>query len=186
MIIKYPDNTNDANIYADDRTSSYYSSKSTRLAAKYSKSDDIFSNLFVKYLATGSKFLDIGCGSGRDLANLNRYGFSVTGADSSEEMISAAISKYPELSGKIILTGLPNLPGLDNIFNGILCSAVLQHIPDSSLYESLRGIREILEDGGIFILSFPVDYPGIDPETNRDNKWKAFLYSPGREIQVFN
>ncbi|MCF6335621.1 MAG: class I SAM-dependent methyltransferase, partial [Spirochaetales bacterium] len=136
MSFKYPDSTNDPNIYADDKTNSYYSSKAADLANKYSKADDLFSKRFVKYLSPGSKILDIGCGSGRDLANLNRSGFSIIGADSSGNMISVAVSKYPELAGKISLSGLPNLPGVENTFKGVLCSAVLQHIPDINLYES--------------------------------------------------
>jgi len=82
MSFKYPDNTNnDSNIYADDRTSNYYSSKSTSLAEKYSKADDLYSNIFLKYLDKGSSILDIGCGSGRDLANLKKSSFSVTGVE---------------------------------------------------------------------------------------------------------
>ncbi len=178
MSYKYPDSTNDHNIYADDRTSSYYSSKADALANKYSQADDLFSKLFVKYLSQGSKILDIGCGTGRDLANLSRYGFTISGADSSADMISAAVSKYPELNGKINLSSLPNLPGIENSFNGILCSAVLQHIPDSNLYESFRRIRELLEDKGIFVVSFPTAYPGIDPETNRDASGRLFYIRP--------
>ena len=115
MSYKYPDSTNDPNIYADDRTSSYYSSKAKVFASKYSQADDLFSKLFVKYLSPASKILDIGCGSGRDLANLNRSGFSISGADSSDNMISVAVGKYPELAGKIVLSGLPDLPGIDNL-----------------------------------------------------------------------
>lgn len=183
MSSKYPDNTNDANIYADDKTRSYYASKSTSLAEKYFRTKDHFSNLFFKYLDSGSSILDIGCGSGRDIAGLNKAGFSVTGADSSSEMISAAVRKYPELSGKIILTGLPDLPGLVNTFNGILCSAVLQHIPDSNLYESFRRIRELLEEEGVFVVSFPVKYPEIDTNTNRDANGRLFYIRPVEKYQ---
>lgn len=183
MSLKYPDSTNDPNIYADDRTSSYYSSKAKVLASKYSQADDLFSKLFVKYLSPGSKILDIGCGSGRDLANLNRSGFSISGADSSGNMIRVAVGKYPELAGKISLSGLPDLPGVENTFNGVLCSALLQHIPDSNLYESFRRIRELLEDEGIFVVSFPVNYPGIDPLTNRDAVGRLFYFRQGEKYR---
>ncbi len=185
MSYKYPDSTNDHNIYADDRTSNYYSSKADALANKYSKADDLFSKLFVKYLSKGSRILDIGCGTGRDLANLNRSGFTIRGADSSEDMISVAVNKYPELNGKISLSGLPNLPGVDNSFNGILCSAVLQHIPDSNLFESFRRIRELLEVKGIFVISFPTAYPGIDTEANRDASGRHFFIRPEEKYRFF-
>ena len=178
MSFKYPDTSTNSNIHVDEKTVGYYASKSATLADKYSKAGDLFSSLFQKYLATGSKIMDIGCGSGRDLANLNKAGFAVNGVDSSTEMIEAAINKYPELAGRISLSGLPDLSVIDTTFNGILCSAVLQHIPDSSLYESFRRIRELLEDEGIFIVSFPVEYPGIDPETNRDANGRLFYIRP--------
>ena len=178
MSTNYPENKTDPNIYVDDRTNSYYSSKSFDLAGKYSKADDLFSKLFVKYLSPTSKILDIGCGSGRDIAGLLKKGFAVRGADSSKAMIDSAVIRYPELADKIVLSGLPDLPGIDTAYNGILCSAVLQHIPDSNLYESFRRIRELLEDEGIFVASFPIKYSGIDPETNRDAADRLFYIRP--------
>ena len=102
MIIKYPENNPDSNIYADNRTSSYYSSKANALANKYSQADDLFSKLFIKYLSPGSKILDIGCGSGRDMVNLKKSGFMVSGADSSGKMIEATVERYHELKDKIL------------------------------------------------------------------------------------
>ena len=107
MSIKYPDSPTDSNIYADEKTAGYYASKAADLANKYSKADDLFSKLLTKHLLPDSKILDIGCGSGRDLTNLLKAGFTAAGADSSGKMINAAVDKYPELTGKIILSGLP-------------------------------------------------------------------------------
>jgi len=73
MSFKYHENNSDSNIYADEKTSNYYYSKSEDLANKYSQADNLFSKLFVKYLSPGSRILDIGCGSGRDLANLMAF-----------------------------------------------------------------------------------------------------------------
>ncbi len=183
MSFKYPDSSNDSKIFADERTVSYYSSKAAHLAEQYSEAGDLFCSLFEKYLNPKSTVLDIGCGSGRDLAALNQSGFSVTGADSSTEMISASVIKYPELGDKIKLSGLPDLSEIDNTFTGILCSAVLQHIPDRNLYESFRRIRELLKDKGIFIVSFPIKYPGIDPETSRDKEGRLFYLRPEKKYR---
>ena len=54
MSFKYPENNPDSNIYADEKTSNYYSSRSANLADKYSKTKDLFSNFFVKYLSLES------------------------------------------------------------------------------------------------------------------------------------
>ena len=43
MSFKYQEGSTDSNIYADDRTSRYYSSKTDELTEKYSKTNDLFS-----------------------------------------------------------------------------------------------------------------------------------------------
>ncbi len=159
---------------AYDSTGRYYSSKASELVDQYSRAGNLFSRLFVKYLSPGSTILDIGCGSGRDIANLYKSGFSVTGADSSAEMLEAAAAKYPEISKRLILSSLPRLSKIKGSFNGVLCSAVPQHLPEEILPESFQHIRNLLTINGIFVVSFPVKYPGIDPETNRDKKRRLF------------
>jgi SAM-dependent methyltransferase len=177
MSLKYPENGTDSIIYADDRTNNYYSYKSAVLAEKYAGAVDLYSSMFKKWIPAGGKILDIGCGSGRDLATLTKSGFRVAGVDTSGDMLDAALNRYPELAGKISLSGLPALPAIEDTFNGVLCSAVLQHIPDSRLYESFRRIRELLKDEGIFLVSFPIQYPGIDSETRREGtRWSTHVY----------
>ena len=163
---------------AYDSTGRYYSSKASELVDQYSRAGNLFSRLFVKYLSPGSTILDIGCGSGRDIANLYKSGFSVTGADSSAEMLEAAAAKYPEISKRLILSSLPRLSKIRGSFNGVLCSAVLQHLPEEILPESFQHIRNLLTINGIFVVSFPVKYPGIDPETNGDKGGRLFYLRP--------
>jgi SAM-dependent methyltransferase len=178
MSPNYPEGSTDSDIFTDDKTTSYYSSQPAVLTEKYAETDDLYSSMFKEWLPKRGKVMDIGCGSGRDLANLLTSGFKATGVDISGEMIDAAIIHYPELAGKISISGLPALPGIEDTFDGVLCSAVLQHIPDSSLYESFRSIRKLLKDEGLFIISFPVNYPGINSKTNRDAEGRLFYIRP--------
>lgn len=164
--------------HSDIRTERYYSDNALILKEKYSGTEDLFSPLFLKHLPTGSRVLDIGCGSGRDLAYLKKSGFAVTGADNSKEMLQAAVEKYPELASVLYRSGLPELPQVNGPYDGMLCSALFQHIPDDLLRDSFRRIRELLSPGGIFLLSFPVRYPGIDPQTNRDTHGRLFYIRP--------
>ncbi len=159
-------------------TKKYYADNASSLADKYSGTEDLFSPLFLKHLPKGSTVLDIGCGSGRDLAYLKKSGFTVTGADNSKEMLQTAEKKYPELSSALHLSSLPELPGITKTFDGILCSAVLQHIPGDLLPVSFCRIRELLKPAGILIISFPVRYPGINPQTNRDPHGRLFYIRP--------
>ena len=117
-------------------------------------------------------------GSGRDLVYLKKSGFAVTGADNAKEMIMAAEKKYPELSSALHLSSLPELPGITRTLNGILSSALFQHIPGDQLPVSFGRIQELLKPAGIFIISFPVKYPGINPQTNRDTHGRLFYIRP--------
>ena len=182
-MINYSPMNSGNNIYTDKGTAGYYSRNSKDLAERYADADVIHNSMLKKWVTMGADILDIGCGSGRDLAELQNSGFSVFGVDASKEMISAAVNRYPELKGKISISRLPTLYGIEENFDGILCSAVLQHIPDSGLYENFRRIKELLKNNGIFIISFPVKYPGVDSKTNRETKGRLFHIRSAEKYQ---
>jgi ubiquinone/menaquinone biosynthesis C-methylase UbiE len=52
---------------------------------------------FIQYLGSGAAVLDLGCGSGRPVAqNLVSHGVRITGVDVSPTMISLCRSRMPE------------------------------------------------------------------------------------------
>jgi len=70
--------------------------------------DKVWHDLFIDSLTTGARVLDLGCGSGRPVAqHMAQRGLRVTGVDSSRAMISLCRNRLPELS-------------LDRRFGGIL------------------------------------------------------------------
>ena len=174
--MKYELKNNDS--FVDFKTSQYYSTRAAALAEKYGAASPDYGSLCKKYKGNNVRFLDIGCGSGRDLAEFKKAGFSVTGAEVSVEMINQASIKYPSISENLVQTGLPGLSGITGIFDVILCSGVIQHIQTQFLYDSFRTVKSRLINKGIFILSFPVDYPGIDQETMRDHDGRLFIIRP--------
>ena len=96
-------------------------------------------------LADG-RVLDAGCGGGRDLALLLDLGFDGFGTDPSAGMREAAARAYPQLAGRIHDFGLP-LPepaALGGLFDGIVCSAVLMHVPAEELSAALASLRRAL------------------------------------------
>jgi SAM-dependent methyltransferase len=59
--------------------------------------DRVWHDRFIGQLAPGGKILDLGCGSGRPVAqHLSERGFQVTGVDSSPTMISLCRSRFPD------------------------------------------------------------------------------------------
>jgi len=94
----------------DSRTAEYYTSHvkdATDLynSAKTSGIDKYFASSFPAW----STVLDIGCGSGRDMAILKSQGFDVYGTDPLPEMSSHAVKTYPELCGNFMLIFFINI-----------------------------------------------------------------------------
>jgi 2-polyprenyl-3-methyl-5-hydroxy-6-metoxy-1,4-benzoquinol methylase len=164
--------------FVDFDTAHYYSTKAAALAEKYATASPGYTRYYRNKPDKQLKLLDIGCGSGRDLAEFQEAGFEITGVDVSKEMLTQAELKYPQVSGKLINSGLPALSGVTGKFDIILCSGVIQHIQTQYLYESFRTISSLLNDEGIFIFSFPIDYPGINPATMRDKNNRLFIIRP--------
>ena len=103
------------------------------------------------------KILDIGCGSGRDMAELIKNCFDAYGVDASPEMVQYAQEKYPELKGRIEKGVLPNLEKpFSGEFNGIFCCAVLMHLPKEELFDPAFAIGKILKENGrpVFNIEF--------------------------------
>ncbi len=113
-------------------------------------------------LASGDRVLDLGCGEGRHalLAYLAKNVESV-GVDLSHADLITTHEKYkifaePGNSHKTFKLSQANalhLPFADNTFDKVICSEVLEHIPDYRAV--LKEIDRVLKPGGIFAASVP-------------------------------
>jgi SAM-dependent methyltransferase len=136
--------------------------------------------------AQGSRVLDIGCGSGRDASRLHAKGYDVFGIEPAGGLRSAAIANHPELTGKVADgmlpdTGLPFGGG----FDGILCNAVLMHVPDSQLFDAALTIRALLKQHGRLLLSLLLSR-GESHVDQRDADGRLFaLYRPEEITLLF-
>ncbi len=104
----------------------------------------------------GERILDIGCGNARDIARIAELGGEVVGVDISAGMVAAA-RKELERMGKndiaLQVGDATNLDFPDASFDKVLCSEVIEHIPDTP--RALREMRRILKPGGSLVLSTP-------------------------------
>ena len=106
---------------------------------------------------SGSRVLDIGAGSGRDLAALCHTGFDAYGVEPVEELVTRAVTYHPELAGRLALGALPALgEPFGGQFDGILCSAVLMHVPEGDLFDTVFTLRQMLRPHGRILLSVPL------------------------------
>lgn len=158
----------------DKKTTDYYNSNVSELQSKYNSVYPEYIKLFKRYFVSGESVLDIGCGSGRDLNILLNLGYNCYGIDNSLKMVTYAINNYPALKYRINQGSVPLSLNLSKKqkWDNILIAAVLQHIPDSELYNVISTIYNQLKKSGIILISIPTIYP---VNNNRDNFERLFF-----------
>ena len=154
----------------DLETIKAYSIHSDYFFRKYSSSKAGISKYFSLAFKDCTSILDIGAGSGNDMNQLAKMGYEVTGVEPSDHLVSKAYAKFPSLRGKIFIDHLPELRSIaeNQKFDGILCAAILMHIPHIQIFDSLNILRNRLKDGGRLLISIPKEYPNADAQTSRD------------------
>ncbi|MCD6281563.1 MAG: class I SAM-dependent methyltransferase [Deltaproteobacteria bacterium] len=118
-------------------------------------------------LNQGARVLDAGCGAGRHLSEAFRYtGVDVVGIDlRREDLITAkntlkVMKKEGESGGGswLIASGdITNLPFTDETFDCVICSEVLEHIPEDT--KAIREIVRVLKTGKSLAVSVPRFFP---------------------------
>ena len=113
---------------------------------------EILRKVIKKYLKNNMNILDIGCGTGRNLALLQSFG-KVKGIEYDESSVIKAQKKFPNI--EIKKGELPNKLNLnkDEIFDLITLFDVLEHIEDDR--KSLEILYEYLSENGKLILTVP-------------------------------
>ena len=168
----------------DAATVNYYSKNAQAVAARYESIVSSLSESFQDAFKTNSKLLDIGCGSGRDLALLVSFGHDCFGLDATPEFVELSQKLHPELKGKIAEASLPNFaPPFGGQFDGILCSAVLMHIPENQLVPATLSIKRCLKKGGRLLYSVPCKRLDVVTE-NRDANGRLFIPDQSDRLQI--
>ena len=141
----------------DRQTIDFYETHAPSVAQRYESVESPVAHLFPLAFANSARVLDIGCGSGRDLAALMSKGYDAYGLEPSTSLREAAVAGHPELSGRITDSALPSLgKPFDGAFDGVLCSAVLMHVPDTELFDAALSIRALLNQHGRLLISLPL------------------------------
>jgi len=167
----------------DFETISYYSRNARSVAERYESVVSSLSKSFGEAFKPQSRLLDIGCGSGRDLALLTSLGYVGFGVDATPEFVTLSQSLHPELKGKVLHAALPNFePPFGGGFDGILCSAVLMHIAESELVPAALTIKRCLKNHGRLLYSVPSKRLDVVTE-NRDANGRLFVPDQSDRLQ---
>jgi len=115
--------------------------------------------LIRRFFKPGGSTVDIGCGSGREVAWLVANGYPALGYDPSNGLLREARARYPEIL--FAAAALPELTGIpEATFDNVLCETVLMHLPPAAVTPSVARLLAILRPGGVLYLSWRVTAGG--------------------------
>lgn len=103
----------------------------------------------------GASWLDAGCGTGTLSRWLAQRGCKVLAVDASVEMVHAA-QAIAASTGSVeyqVVGSIAELAIGDSTLDGILCSSVLEYVPDPRA--CLLEFRRVLKPGGVLLVSVP-------------------------------
>ena len=115
-------------------------------------------------LRSGDRILDLGCGFGRHAYEAARRGAHVIALDAGEDEVNgvagtfAAMVEQGELSPETTKVGVVqgdalHLPFADDTFDRVLCSEVLEHIPND--VGAMTELARVLRPGGTMAITIP-------------------------------
>lgn len=105
---------------------------------------------FLATLKSNAKILELGCGGGRDSAEMLKRGFDVTPTDGSTELAAQAsarlgipvrVMKFAELDAR-------------EAYDAVWANACLLHVPFAALPDVLTRVHVALKPGGLFYASY--------------------------------
>ena len=139
--------------------------------------------------STKYRILDVGCGSGRHTCAAYRLeNVSVIGMDLSFEDVSEAAGRLRlhdrmgEHGGGIWcvhVADIRNLPFKDAFFDLVICSEVLEHIPDHQ--KAVREVLRVLKLQGDLVVSVPRYFP----ERICWSISAAYRRTPGGHVRIY-
>lgn len=171
----------------DQLTLDAYEESASEWAGRYESAEmaDLHT-ILIQHLPPAALVLEVGCGSGRDAAFLLGQGFEITAVDGSNMMLEEASRRHPELASRLQLAAVPfdpENPLLKRKFSAVLMIALVMHLTDAELREAISQFREILNPGGLVILSASIGRKEV--ADRRDAKGRLFIERLPSDIEGF-
>ncbi len=98
------------------------------------------------------RILDAGMGPGRLTWELDRAGWTVSGVDSTAEMVAIAQQRLPAARDRLSVAKIDELPFPDDSFDAVVATGVLEY---SGPERALRELARVLRPEGRAVVSYP-------------------------------
>jgi SAM-dependent methyltransferase len=151
--------------------------------------DNVVSVDFRRHLPIrpGDLVLDVGCGEGRHTSEICLWDCHAVGVDLSLDDVKVAkyVLSYKRWAheaiglGDFMAADAEHLPFEDATFDRIVCTEVLEHIPDDKA--AIRELVRVLKPGGLMAVSVPNYLPEVLFWTISWGYW----HSPGGHIRIY-
>ncbi len=135
-------------------------------------------------LAPGMRVLDAGCGRGRHTHALSLSpGVLSVGVDLSLDDVRTARESWAQIAPQapcaVAAADTTRLPFADGAFDRVVCSEVLEHLPDWN--GALTELDRVLSPGGLIALSVPRFWP----EALCWRLAPGYAQTPGGHVRIF-
>jgi SAM-dependent methyltransferase len=142
----------------DRQTIEHYDRDAAATAARHrAVALDSWRQQFTDAFPAGCRVLDVGAGSGRDLALLLSLGYDAHGCEPSAGMREEAVRAYPQLAGLLSAHALPFPEDADlgGAYDAVVCSAVFMHAPEAEAFDAAFSLRRVLREKGRLLVALP-------------------------------
>lgn len=151
------------------QTQQFYDNHSHDLIERYNSADmSELHQLLAKHIPSNSKIIDIGFGSGRDLAFLQSKGHDIYGIDPVGAFVIQAQHSFMDIRehfrvGSFLSSDIPS--DWLNSFDSVISIAVWMHLKAHERPKAIETIKALVKPNGIVILSFSLG--GRDSDDGR-------------------
>jgi SAM-dependent methyltransferase len=141
-------------------------------------------------LRSGDKVLDLGCGFGRHAFEAARRGASVVALDAGRDEVNGVAAMFiamveagelaeGSVHANVVQGDALHLPFPDGAFDRVICSEVLEHIPDD--LSAMRELARVLRPGG----TMAITVPRFGPELVNWALSDEYHNVPGGHIRIY-
>jgi ubiquinone/menaquinone biosynthesis C-methylase UbiE len=132
----------------------------------------------------GHLVLDAGCGWGRHSVEFQKHGATLFSMDLDIESLKITRDALenggtPQSSRMVHIGDALRMPFRDNTFDRIICSEVMEHVPDK--VQAARELFRILKPGGIIAITVPTPFS----EALYFLLTYEYFTSPGGHVRIF-